>query len=84
MQINTEPDFEDADTGEEITLNPELTYEVVSTFVDVNEHGLAHFTHRVKLTRFQFSVKEGYEGSKDLSGIEVTDLEDTPDDLSDL
>jgi hypothetical protein len=71
-------DFEDADTGEEITLQADLTYQVVETFVTIDEN-VPHFTYRVKLARFQFGVKQGYEGSQDLAGIEVIDLEEVPD-----
>lgn len=48
-------EFEEDDTGDELELNPDLTYEIVQSFVDI-EDGTLVFTHRVKLARYQFAA----------------------------
>jgi hypothetical protein len=43
--------FEDADTGDEMTLDRDATYQVISTYVDTEQAGGATrlvFTHRVR------------------------------------
>lgn len=49
--MRVEHEFEDAETGDELTLEPDMTYTVASTFVEI--HGVEDeemvFTHRVRL-----------------------------------
>lgn len=70
--------YEDADTFDELELVDGRCYEVVETFVMLDGPVTA-FTHRVRLTRFQFDVKPGHEGTRPglddmAAAIDVIDL----------
>lgn len=43
--------FEDADTGDELILEPDMTYTVVTTFVELvgPEDPTVYFTHRIRV-----------------------------------